>query len=142
MPYFQNATARVRRIYLNRQHPRNLRPTWNGDSIGRWEGDTLLVDTIGFNDQSWLSADMAPHTEETHLTERMRQIQHDGSTYIEVVGVVEDRHALTSAYTYSRFYKKQTREMPVAICNDDIQIWKEWRRNVLKQEEERAREVK
>jgi hypothetical protein len=142
MPYFQNATARVRRIYLNRQHPRNLRPTWNGDSIGRWEGDTLLVDTIGFNDQSWLSADMAPHTEETHLTERMRQIQHDGSTYIEVVGVVEDRHALTSAYTYSRFYKKQTREMPVAICNDDIQMWKEWRRNVLKQEEERAREVK
>jgi hypothetical protein len=85
---------------------------------------------------------MAPHTEETHLTERMRQIQHDGSTYIEVVGVVEDRHALTSAYTYSRFYKKQTREMPVAICNDDIQMWKEWRRNVLKQEEERAREVK
>jgi hypothetical protein len=142
MPIFQNVTSGVRRIYLSRQHPKNLRPTWNGDSIGHWEGDTLAVDTIGFNDKSWLSADMAPHTEETHLMERMRQIQHNGSTYIEIVGTVEDRHALTSAYQYSRYYKKQNREMPVAICADEIQMWKEWRNAELRRIYEGAREVK
>jgi len=142
MAMFQNATSRVRRVYLGREHPRNLLPTWNGHSIGHWEADTLVVDTIGFNDKSWLSADMAPHTEETHLTERMRQIEHNGGTFIEIVGKVEDRHALTSAYTYSRYYKKQTREMPVAICADEIEMWKEWRNAELKQINERAREVK
>ena len=142
MPIFQNVTSGVRRIYLNRQHPRNLLPTWNGHSIGRWEGETLLVDTIGFNDKSWLSADMAPHTEETHLTERMRRLARDGSTYIEIAFTVEDRHALTSAYTYTRYYKKQDREMPVAICADEIQMWKEWRDAELEQINKRAREVK
>jgi len=142
MAFYQNVTSRARRIYLNRQHPKNVPPTWNGHSIGHWEGDTLVVDTIGFNDKSWLSSDMAPHTEETHLMERMRQIQHNGSTYIEIVGTVEDRHALTSAYTYSRYYKKQPQEMPVIICADDIEMWKEWRNAQLKQINERAHEVK
>jgi len=142
MVMFQNSTSGVRRIYLNREHPKNLLPTWNGHSIGHWEGDTLVVDTIGFNDRSWLSSEMAPHTEETHLTERIRQVQHNGSTYIEIVSTVEDRLALTSAYQYSRYYKKQTREMPVAICADDIQLWKEWRNNALKKLNEQAQEVK
>jgi len=142
MAFYQNVTSRARRIYLNRQHPNNVPPTWNGHSIGHWEGDTLVVDTIGFNDKSWLSSDMAPHTEETHLMERMRQIQHNGSTYIEIVGTVEDRHALTSAYTYSRYYKKQPQEMPVIICADDIEMWKEWRNEQLKKISERAHEVK
>lgn len=142
MPIFQNVTSGVRRIYLNRPHPKNLLPTWNGDSIGHWQGDTLVVDTIGFNDKSWLSADMAPHTEETHLIERIRQIQHNGTTYMEIVGTVEDRHALTSAYSYSRYYRKQNREMPVAICADEIQMWKDWRNAELEQIYRRAREVK
>jgi hypothetical protein len=142
MAFFQNVTSRVRRIYLDREHPRNLLPTWNGHSIGHWEGDTLVVDTIGFNDKSWLTGNMAPHTEETHLIERMRQIQHNGDTFIEIVGKVEDRHALTSAYTYSRYYKKEPREMPIATCADDIQMWKEWRQTELQQINERAREVK
>ncbi len=114
MAFWEANTSRVRRIYLNRQHPRNVVPTWNGDSVGVWVGATvaspklsytLMIDTIGFNDKSWLSGDMTPHTEETHLSERMRQIEHNGNTYIELVGVVEDRHALTSAYTYTRYYE-------------------------------------
>jgi hypothetical protein len=142
MAYALITTSRVRRIYLNQQHPRNPRPTWNGHSIGRWEGDTLMVDTIGFNDKSWLSPTMTPHTEETHLIERMRQIQRNSNTYIEIVGTVEDRHALTSAYTYSRYYKKQSREMPESSCADDIAMWKEWRNLELNLEYERARQVK
>ena len=142
MAFWEANTSRVRRIYLNRQHPENLLPTWNGDSIGRWEGDTLIVDTIGFNDKSWLSGAMTPHTEETQLTELMRQIEHNGSKYIELTGTVEDRHTLTSAYTYSRYYKKQAQEMPEHICADDLTLWKQWRNNQLRQQYERAREVR
>jgi len=146
MAFWESMTSRVRRIYLNRDHPRNLRPTWNGDSIGHYEGSggdlTLVADTIGFNDKSWLSGDMTPHTEETHLRERMRQIQKNGNTYIELVGVVEDRYALTSAYTYTRYYKKQTVEPPEHVCADDIAMWKQWRRDELKALYQRASEVK
>jgi len=142
MAFWEANTSRVRRIYLNRQHPKNLAPTWNGDSIGHWEGDTLVVDTVGFNDKSWLSGNMTPHTEETHLVERMRQIERNSNTYIELIGTVEDRLALTSAYTYSRYYKKQTQEIPEHICADDVEMWKQWRNDQLKMQYQRAREVK
>ena len=46
----------VRFIDLERrQHPKDLNPTWMGDSIGHWEGDTLVVDTVGLNDRTWLT---------------------------------------------------------------------------------------
>jgi len=142
MAFWEINTSRVRRIYLNRQHPENLQPSWNGDSIGHWEGDTLVVDTVGFNDQSWLSNNMTPHTEQIHLTERMRQIEHDHNMYIELVGKVEDRQALTSAYTYTRYYKNQNRDMDEHVCAEDLTQWKHWRSEALKKEYDRAKEVK
>jgi hypothetical protein len=47
--------------------------TWYGDSVGRWEGDTLVVDVIGFNDKSWLDSSGYPHGEKLHLVERFRK---------------------------------------------------------------------
>ncbi len=140
MVFHEVNTAGVRRIYLNREHPRNLLPTWNGDSIGKWEGDALVVDTVGFNDKSWLMSGMEPHTEETHMIERMRTVK-DGA-YFEIVTVVEDRHALTSAYTYTRYYKKQKDEITENICGDEIQIWKDWRNKALEPQYDRARQVR
>ena len=61
---------------------------------------------------------MEPHTEEAHMIERMRTVK-DGA-YFEIVTVVEDRHALTSAYTYTRYYKKQKDEITENICGDEI----------------------
>src|SRR5437667_387090 len=59
-----------RQIFIDgRKHPENLDPAWKGHSIGRWEGDTLVVDTVGFNDKSWLT-DGFPHTEKMHVVER------------------------------------------------------------------------
>jgi hypothetical protein len=140
MVFHEVNTAGVRRIYLNREHPRNLLPTWNGDSTGKWEGDALVVDTVGFNDKSWLMSGMEPHTEEAHMIERMRTVK-DGA-YFEIVTVVEDRHALTSAYTYTRYYKKQKDEITENICGDEIQIWKDFRNKSLMPQYERARQVK
>lgn len=57
-------------IYMDgRPHPADLRPTYLGHSIGRWEGDTLVVDTVGFNEKQWISGSY-PTTSQLHLTER------------------------------------------------------------------------
>jgi hypothetical protein len=59
-------------VYMDgRSHPRgNLRPTYFGHSIGRWDGDTLVIDTVGFNEKQWLAGSY-PHTEQLHLIERL-----------------------------------------------------------------------
>jgi len=58
-------------VYMDgRPHPRDLRPTYFGHSIGKWEGDTLVVDSVGFNEKQWLAGSY-PHTEQLHLTERI-----------------------------------------------------------------------
>jgi hypothetical protein len=133
-------TAGVRRIYLDAKHPRNLLPTWNGHSIGRWEGSTLLVDTVGFNSKSWLMTAMQPHTEETHMTERMRLVE--GGKFLENVVVMEDRQALRSAYTFTRYYKRQDAEMEESVCNEDHEVWKKYRDEALQKQLDRARQVK
>ena len=140
---FQNVnTAGVRRIYLDRSHPKNPVPTWNGHSVGKWEGDTLFVDTVGFNDKSWLFGGMEPHTEEAHLTERIKRVGNGGFLNINIT--VEDQHTLTSAYTYNRYYKKQPEmaEMPEDVCNEDPVTWKQYRNEALKKQLERAKVVK
>ena len=57
-----------------RDHPRDLDPTWMGHTVGRWEKDTLVLDTVGLNDRSWLlQAIWLPHTEMLHIVERYRR---------------------------------------------------------------------
>jgi hypothetical protein len=140
--YAQINTAGVRRIYLNRKHPASPLPTWNGDSIGHWEGDTLMVDSIGFNDKSWLHPAMQPHTEETHLIERFRLLPDAGGNIIEMAATVEDRQALTSAYTFTRYFRKSGESLPENICNDDIDIWRDFKNKALNRHLQGAREMR
>ena len=59
-------------VYLDgRSVPKDLVPSWQGYSIGRWEGDTLVIDTVGLNDKTWLN--MFPHTGKLHITDRLRR---------------------------------------------------------------------
>ncbi len=134
-------TGGVRRIYLDRPHPKNPIPTWNGHSVGRAEGDTLMVDTVGFNDKSWLFGGREPHTEEAHLIERVRMV--GNGAFMEIHITVEDRHALTSAYAYNRYYKRHAEmEMPENVCNEDAETWKEFRNKALKRQLDRAQQVR
>ena len=55
---------------------------------------------------------------------------------------MEDRQTLTSAYTWSRYYRKVGEFMPEDVCNDDIQMWKDWRNKSLQPQLERAREIR
>jgi hypothetical protein len=57
-------------IRIGGEHPKNLTPTWFGDSIGKWDGDTLVVDTIGFNGRTRLDTNGHPHSAQMHVIER------------------------------------------------------------------------
>jgi len=63
--------GRIRHIFMDgRKHPEDLIPSWWGHSIGRWEKDTLVIDTIGYNDKFWMDSSGTPHTEQMHTIER------------------------------------------------------------------------
>ena len=64
----------ARQIYLDgRSHPKDPNPSYMGHSVGHWERDTLVVDTVGFNDRLWLTFGHYPQTEQLHVTERYRR---------------------------------------------------------------------
>ena len=74
---FEGGNA-LRQIWTDgRGHPANLDPSWMGHSIGRWEGDTLVVDTIGLTDKSWLDTAGHPHSDVLHVIERIRRADHE-----------------------------------------------------------------
>jgi hypothetical protein len=61
-------------IYLDRSHPASPTRTYNGHSVGRWEGDTLVVDTTGFNGKQWLDLLSGPQSTDTHVYTRIRKL--------------------------------------------------------------------
>ena len=65
----------VRHIYLADKHSDNLKPSWYGESIGHYEGDTLVVDTIGLNDRTFVDGFETPHTTQLHVIERFHLIE-------------------------------------------------------------------
>jgi hypothetical protein len=78
----------VRRIHLNVPHSANVKPSWYGESVGRYEGDTLVIDTIGFTDKTFVDNFRTPHSEKLHTIERLRLVE-DGK-FIEIEAVIED----------------------------------------------------
>jgi len=64
-------------VYMDgRKHPDDLLPTWWGHSIGRWEGDTLVIDTVGYNEKFWFDSRGTPHTDKLHTIERFTRINY------------------------------------------------------------------
>jgi hypothetical protein len=78
----------VRRIYLNVPHSAKVEPSWYGESVGDYEGDTLVVDTIGLNDKTFVDNFRTPHSEKLHVVERYRLI--DNGDRLEVEVTMED----------------------------------------------------
>ena len=71
---FEDDIPSHRQVFLDgRGHPKDPNPSWMGHSIGRWDGDVLVIDTVGFNDRSWLDPQGHPHTEQMRVTERLRR---------------------------------------------------------------------
>jgi hypothetical protein len=112
------AHGHLRTLQLNRPHPSDLgEGTWLGDSSARWDGDTLVVDTVGFNDRTWLNDQGAQHSDALHLVERIRPIL--SGKYLEYKVTADDPKALARPYTYTRYYEKVKSEIKEDICEDD-----------------------
>ena len=80
----------ARHIYLNVPHTANPKPSWYGESVGHYEGDTLVVDTIGMNARSFADNFRTPHTEKLHVTERFRLIEGGEKLEIHVTAADPD----------------------------------------------------
>lgn len=87
-----------RTIYMDgREHPAEiLRPTYLGHSIGHWEGDTLVIDTVGFSERSWTNRDGLPTTDKLHLTERLTRSSLNDMDY---TFTIDDPGAYTAPWT-------------------------------------------
>jgi hypothetical protein len=109
-------THSYRRFFLDgRQHNLDIEPeSWTGQSIGKWDGDALVVDTIGFNDKTWLDSTGKPHSSAMHLTERYRR---PDLGHLNVDLTIEDDQALTKPYTFTRtFTLAPNMELQEYVC--------------------------
>jgi hypothetical protein len=78
----------VRRVYLNVPHSANLTPSWYGESVGHYEGDTLVIDTVGLNDKTFVDNFRTPHSEKLHVVERLRLVE--GGKFLEAEVLIDD----------------------------------------------------
>jgi hypothetical protein len=114
---FANDTLTYRLIFMDgRRLEADPERTWMGYSVGRWEGDTLVVDSFGFNDRTWLDARGLPHTEALRTTERYRRPS-VGQLQVELT--VTDPGAFDQSWTvaYDMVFEPDT-EMVEAVCED------------------------
>jgi len=103
-----------REIYTDgRQHPKDLDPSWWGHSIGRWEGTTFVVDTVGFNDKTLVDWAGLPHTEALHLVERYQRMDHDT---MRLDLTVDDQKAYTQPFTVKRIFTLKAWDIGEDIC--------------------------
>lgn len=111
----------VRRVRLNEQHDPNPRSGWFGDSVGHYEGDTLVVDTIGLSPRTFIDNYFTPHTDQLHVVERFRMIE--GGRTLEVKVHVEDPGTFTMPWNAMQLYRRMDNgPMLETVCaenNDD-----------------------
>jgi hypothetical protein len=86
-------------IYVGRSHPKEPDPLWYGDSVARWDGDTLVVDRVNFEDAVWLDQDAHPHSDKLHVIERIRR---PDLGHLETEITVEDPASLAKPWTFKR----------------------------------------
>jgi hypothetical protein len=107
-----------RQVFLDgRGHPKDFNPAWMGHSIGRWDGDTLVVDTTGFNDKAWFSAGGIPHTEKMHITERYRRVD---LGHLEIEFTIEDPDTFVKPWVIKRVAElAPNEEIQEYVCTEN-----------------------
>src|SRR5215471_19452833 len=106
----------VRHIYLTDKHSANAKPSWFGESIGHYEGDALVVDTIGFNTRTYVDGFQTPHSDKMHVVERFRVIE--GGKFVEVNVHVEDPGAYTTPWNAVQRWRR----VEPGVAENDIPI--------------------
>jgi len=112
----------VRHVAMNQSHSANPKPSWFGESVGHYEGDTLVVDTIGFNDRTFIDNYRTPHTTMLHIVERFRFTE-DGVPP-EVTIEIEDQGAFTTPWTAMRHFRKnENRPLTEYMCAENNEFY-------------------
>jgi hypothetical protein len=116
---FEGNIHSYRQIFMNGKHPADPDPTWYGHSTGTWDGDTLVVDTVGFNDKFWFDFDGHPHTEQLHTIERYTR---------KDLGTLENKVTIIDPGDYSRPFTltftarlRPNEELMEYICQENQQ---------------------
>ncbi|PYQ79625.1 MAG: hypothetical protein DMG01_08260 [Acidobacteria bacterium] len=119
---FEGATHIWREIYMDaRPHPSgdSLNPTYLGHSVGRWEGDTLVVDVVGFNEGTWLDYSGHPHTDMLHVVERFTR---RNKNLLHYEATIEDPGAYTKPWTVGwNIPWRANGELAEYICQENNQ---------------------
>ena len=104
-------------IPLNAKHPDDMEPSYMGDSVGRWEGDTLVVDVVSFNDKTWLGPTGSFHSEALHVTERFTRV---GKDRINYDATVEDPNVFTKPWTiHSSMMLREDTRLREFVCAEN-----------------------
>jgi hypothetical protein len=109
--------SQVRHVYLDAAHAKNLPKTWYGESVGRYEGDTLVIDTIGLNDKTDTDRFGTPHSDQIHVVERYRLA--DDRQTLEVLFTVDDPVYFTTPWSGRADYRRDTRGMRESVCAEN-----------------------
>jgi hypothetical protein len=139
-----NYDHQVRHVRLNQSHPAHVTPTWYGDSVGHYEGDTLLIDTVGIKVGPFAAVDWygTPHTEALHVVERYRLIDYEAAKegwerdarenwraqpapnyrgkYLQLQFTVNDEGAFTTPWTATMTYGRGLGRWAEAVCAENI----------------------
>ena len=107
----------LRRVFMNVPHSTNPKPSWYGESVGHYEGDTLVIDTIGQNDKTVVDIYRTPHSPKLHVVERWRMV--DGGQAMEVVFTVDDPDAFYQPWSGMRHYRRVQQEFVEKICAEN-----------------------
>jgi hypothetical protein len=108
----------VRHIYLNVPHTRSPKPSWYGESVGRYEGDELVVDTIGLNDKSFVDNYQTPHTDQIHVVERFKLV--DSGRTLQATVTVDDPGAFNTSWSaVQRWRRAPARPMEEDNCSEN-----------------------
>jgi hypothetical protein len=109
----------VRRVYMDVPHSENPKPSWYGESVGHYEGDALVIDTIGLNTKTVVDLYRTPHTEKLHVIERW-QMTEEGKG-LEVVFQVDDPDAFYQPWWGKRRYRRVQEAMLEDVCAENNQ---------------------
>jgi hypothetical protein len=107
-----------RQVFMDgRPLPKDPNPTWMGYSVGHWDGDTLVIESAGFNDRTWLDGDGHPHTEALRVTERLRRPDFG---HLELVRTLDDPKALAQPWVIPiKFEFDADTEMLEYVCAEN-----------------------
>jgi len=109
----------VRRVYLDVPHSENPKPSWYGESVGHYEGDTLVVDTIGLSTKTYVDNYRTPHTEKLHVVERWRLV--NDRQALEATVTVDDPDTYYEPWSGVRRYRRVAQPYVEDVCAENNQ---------------------